>query len=575
MHQMSSCSCIPSGRILGNLDNILAHNQRQNEINEKLIRDIAARGLGRTSAEQSIESSINEIDKLTEKDNRILKTLKYDIDRANKRSTEIIRHQEQAAEAEREAKKRPLKFMAGGTKSDVYAPPEAFGEYVLQYGPRADIEQKRHNILCVSQASEKFHHSIWNYPKLRWLRPLLFPNIKEVIPTGWVGDVATGLVRSCENLDPRIPESYDADGNRISVDSNEQIGLVLSRIGDLEDTDRRVVLRRCFGLSDAEVKKVLDANEHCLIRIYLGRSSDDEELDDYWDSVSDVIMEDAPEEAEFTLFDKPLLPAFLDDIMNACEGTTGRHALQAFAREIAFGYALLHWGARLDGRGIEFLLGSSPTGVGKRLYMLDLEDCRPIGELTPRCVLDQLVPAALENDPYIPRPTTCGSIDETELRLENGWYREVFTHRSHQVYAWKVFVYYYLQASARIWEASDRDFHSGLPELFIKELKTKFFEQDAEWYADGVSDRYFASEDGAHHQTESYYAESEQGESGSQEDPEYDGDDEDDQSQDDRESFDNDQYGDDGYDSDAMDIDDSSEGEEVSDEDDDDYDDEF
>ncbi|KAG6361713.1 hypothetical protein INS49_009941 [Diaporthe citri] len=360
------------------------------------------------------------------------------------------------------------------------------------------------------------------------------------------------------------------------VDSNEHIGIVLSRIRNLEDDDRREILQRCYGLEDTEVENVLDANEHCLIRIYLGRSSDDDELDYARDSVSDSIMEDATEEAAITIFDNVNLSGYLDHIINAREGIEAKHALKAFAREIAFGYALLHWGARLDGRGVKFLLGSSPTGVGKRLYMLDFKDCRPIGELTARCVLDQLIPAAFENDPYIPRATTWGDINEKVWCMRSR--KRVFTYRSHQACAWKAFMGYYLQASAKIWEASDRDFDPCLPGIFIKELKMGFFEQDAERYVDGVSDRHLASEDGTHHQTEGYSAESEQGESGSEQDPEYYDDDEDDLSQDDqsqldRESFDNDQYGDDGYDSDAMDIDDSSEGEEDSDEDDDDYDD--
>ncbi|KAK7705847.1 hypothetical protein SLS64_007795 [Diaporthe eres] len=506
------------GRILGNLDIILADYQKQKEINEKVIRDIAARGSGRTSADQSIESLISEMDELTERDNEILKILKCDIHRANKRSAEIIRHQEQAAEAERKAKRRPLKFMVDGTKSTIYGLPESFGKYVMEVGRLKVIKQERDNTLCASQAYEKFGHLIWNDPRPLWLRPLLLPNVKEVIPTGWVKDVATGLVRPCEKLDPRIPESYDADGNRVPVDSNEQIGLVLSRIGDLGDTDRRAILGTCYGLKDAEVEKVLDENEHCLIRIYLGRSSDDDELDDCRDSVSDVIMEDPLEEDEFTLFDKPVLSGFLDRIINACGRTIARYAVNELAREIAFGHAILHWGARLDGRGIEFLLGSSPTGVGKRLYMLNFKDCRPIGDLTARCVLDQLVPAALDNDPFIPRATTWEDSDEKEWCPRSR--KLVHTYRSYQALAWQAFTGHYLEASAKIWEGSGRAFDPCLPGNFIKELKNRFFEQDAERYADGVS-------------TECHYAES-----------------------------------------DAMDIDDSSEGEEDGDEDDDDYDDE-
>lgn len=552
---------------MGNLNIILADYRKQTKHYKKLIRDIAARGSRRTPADSS------QVNELKEKDNNTSRGLKSEIRQAKNRIAQIIRHQEQAAEAKRKAKKRPLRFIADGTKSTVYELPETFGKDVIVFGTRADIYQERLNIHRVTHAVNTLGPSIWNDRRGRWLQPFLLPDVKEVVPTGWVGEVFSGLVRPCENLDPRIPGIYDKDGNRMPVDSNERIGLVLSRIGDLGDDDRRRILQRCYDLKDSELEYALYENEHFLIRIYLGRNSDDDELDDARDFVSDVIMEDAVDEAAISTVDnEPLktlnLPGYFDLIIKAC-GRRARHALKAFAREIARAYALLHWAARLDGRGIEFLLGSSPTGVGKRLYMLDFKDCRPIREPTAQCVLDQLVPAALENDPYIPIATP-GMIDEKELCKISG--KLVFTHRSQQVYTWKVFMHYYLQASARIWEASGRCFDPCLPDLFIRELKMRFFEQTVERYADAVSDRDVASEDGIHDQTEGYYADSEQGESGSKEDLEYDDDEEvdqsqDDQSQDDGDSVDNYQYGDDGYDSDAMHIDHSSEGEEDSDED--------
>lgn len=118
-------------------------------------------------------------------------------------------------------------------------------------------------------------------------------------------------------------------------------------------------------------------------------------------------------------------------------------------------------------------------------------------------------------------------------------------------------------------------FDPRLPKLFIEELKRGFFEQDAERYADGVSDHHVAWEDVAHGQTEhSDEAEIEQGEN-TRQGHESDVDDEDGQSQVDRDLFGNDDYENDEYDSDAIDSGNSSEAEEDSDvdDDDDDYDD--
>lgn len=156
---------------------------------------------------------------------------------------------------------------------------------------------------------------------------------------------------------------------------------------------------------------------------------------------------------------------------------------------------------------------------------------------------------------YIPR-ATCSMVDKVEY------------------YAWESFSKHYLEASENIWEANDHDFDPSLPRLFIEELKRGFFEQNAERYADAVSDHHVSYEDMAHDQAEqSDDAEIEQGENDSQ-DREYDVDDEDGQSQVHDDFFENDGHENEGYDSDTIESDDSLESEEGSDfEDDDDYDD--
>lgn len=468
---------------------------------DKCTRKVAASGSCILSTDQSMKSPVENVDKLNKKNNIIWQTMRSEIERAQEEMTHIVQLQNNVADEGSKAEKKPFRFIAEGTKSTVYEIPESFGGLILKVGPWAAINQERLNILRLEQAYEKVNHLIWNGSQPKWLNPLLFPVVRDIVPTGWVRDVE-GLLRPCKSLDPRIPGFYDADGNRMSVDSQDHIGLVLSRIGDLADSDRREVLETCYSPKDPHLEEVSHDNDHCLIRIYLGRISDEDQRDDIKDSASDVIMGDAADDTSitsFALLSTLNLPGYLDHIIKACGEHYARPPLESFAREIAFGYAMLHWGAGLDGRGIEFLLGMSPTGVGRRLYMLDFEDCCPIGELTARCVRDQLVPAALENDAYIPRATSSGSSDEfvvKEKRKRGRVYKvKVFTFRSHEVFVWKVFVKHYLEASWKIWEARGRDFDFGLPALFIIELKKGFFAQKVERNTNGVSNHNVASED--------------------------------------------------------------------------------
>lgn len=554
VHPMEPCSYHLSGRTLENLSNLLANCQKQIGIYQKMIGDVAARGSDTIPADRSIQLPISYIAELNAANRRLLETVNSAVHDANNRYTHIVQQQEKAAEAERKAKESPLKFIAEGNKSTVYEIPESFGRLVLKVGPLAAIDRERLNIVRLSQAY-RMHHAIWHDLGKGWLIPFLVPHVGGAPPAGWVRDVSTGLLKPSENLDPRIPGFYDAMGDRISVDSDEQVGIVLSRIGDLKGMDRRTILWMSYEMEDAKLQ-VLDENDHFLIRIYLGRKPDGDTVDH---AASD---------------DQPLstlnLPGYLDHIIKACGESkkAERRVLSTCAREIAFGYALLHWGARLDGRGIEFLLGASPSGFGMRLYMLDYEDCRPISDMTVDFVRDQLVPAALENDPYIPRPT----VDRRHMhQLQEGYGESLWLYgvTTLEAYVFRAFVMHYLEASDKIWAASAHDFDPVLPMLFIHEFMGASFGNDTETNADAHANQYVASEDGNDDD-----AESAQDASGSQEAPEHFGHNQSDQSQDDLELYDNEQHGDNGNGPDPTDTDDSSEGEEDSDEDDDDdYDD--
>lgn len=109
--------------------------------------------------------------------------------------------------------------------------------------------------------------------------------------------------------------------------------------------------------------------------------------------------------------------------------------VRALARGMGAALAVLHWAAGTDARGVEFVLGSSrrtvscapePRGLGRlppmtntgpetmwhedffyevestKLWVLDFDRVRPIG--LDEAGVKQAVEAAVENEPYLPRP---------------------------------------------------------------------------------------------------------------------------------------------------------------------------
>lgn len=486
------------------------------------------------------------------------------LQRKRHRLAHIMHHQHERREAERKAEESQLQLIANGTNSTVYAVPESFGNSVVQVGTRDVMAQKRQIYLLVQQAFEMINFSAGNRSSPSWLKPLLLPQIETFVPTGFEGDSATGLVRPCTSLNPRIPNFHGTSGKSRSVDSDDQFGIVLRRIKGLDDISRSNILGSCYGFLSPKMREALRANEHCLVRIYLGKTSDNRDLVYAEDSDSDAPMKDAAEASATTVGNESLptldLPLCLDHIITClCYLSLGlryeKQILKEFAQNIASGYAGLHWRTRLDARGIRFVLGSPPSGLGMQLYMLDFDDCRPIESLNRRCVQEQLVPAALENDPYIPR-LSCRSRCVCSLSREDEPIKACM---------WYAFKDRYLEDSVKIWEASGRDFERDLPEVFIDQLEEGFVDQGTQKLANDVSDRYVP---GAPSDVLVEYG-------GSDDEEDFENDDSDgaNQAQADHEFFESDNSGDNELDSDAMEIDDSSEQEEDSEDEEDDFDD--
>lgn len=518
------------------------------------------------SGEESIRDLERGSSEITSADILILSIAKSNeiVQRKHQRLAHIIHHQRKRIEAEKKAEKSRLRLIANGTNSTVYAVPESFGNSVIQVGTREVMERKRQIYLLVEQAFERMNFSDGNESSPSWLKPLLLPQIETLVPTGFEGDSATGLVKPCTSLNPRIPSFHGTNKKSRSVDSDDQFGIVLRRIKGLDGISRSNILEIYDGFLSPKMREALRTNKHCLVRIYLGKTSDDGDLVYARDSVSDATMKDAGE-ASTTTVDKETLPTLdlplcLDRITKYLFYLSLGHrsrekVLKGFAQIIASGYAGLHWGTRLDAREIKFVLGSPPSGLGKQLYMLDFDDCRPIENLNRRCVQEQLVPAALENDPYIPR-LSCWSRCVCLLFKEDEPIKACL---------WYAFKYRYLEDSAKIWEASGRDFERDLPRVFIDQLEKGFVDQGVQRLANGVSDRHIS---GAPSDVLAEY-----GGSDDEEDFENDGSNGANQAQAYHELFENDNSGDNEHDSDAVEIDDSSEGEEGSEDEEDDFDD--
>ncbi|KAF4972336.1 hypothetical protein FSARC_1058 [Fusarium sarcochroum] len=127
-------------------------------------------------------------------------------------------------------------------------------------------------------------------------------------------------------------------------------------------------------------------NRDCLARVYLGRRR----------------APNQPLQANFSLRNFNL---HLDQMIEM------NLPAETYARVIGQALAIIHWVANVDGYDIEFVLGgeaSGSTGKATRIWVLDFNLCSRFeistAILHPDTIIDQLVIAFFENDPYYPRP---------------------------------------------------------------------------------------------------------------------------------------------------------------------------
>lgn len=163
--------------------------------------------------------------------------------------------------------------------------------------------------------------------------------------------------------------------------------------------------------------------------------------------------------------------------LDLLEALFPRYMVRHLACRVALFLAYLHWAARYDGAGIEFVLGGKAINHGSgnseqvEMYCVGFRKCQNLTSWSAIDVQERLVPAVLKNHPFIPRP---GSED------------------------WAAWEETYLEASMLILAAawSQRDSNGRhlysfqisdaqkLPEIFIRGLELALRAQDERQNAD-------------------------------------------------------------------------------------------
>ena len=181
------------------------------------------------------------------------------------------------------------------------------------------------------------------------------------------------------------------------------------------------------------------ANRDCLLRIYMGAKS-------------------YSAGSEFSLRNFPLSLDKMEEL---------RLDVRQYAEAVAEGLAVLHWGARVNGRDVEFVLGLSrgdevgakreggngvkeEKGEKRRcvwVWVLDFNQCESI-EMNERGA-EMAVWAFWDNDPYFPRP-------------------EMGEGKSGGL--WEVFRRCYEEVSGRILEGEE-EVVKALPGLFLERVR--------------------------------------------------------------------------------------------------------
>jgi hypothetical protein len=207
----------------------------------------------------------------------------------------------------------------------------------------------------------------------------------------------------------------------------------------------------CSDLNLQEQARADKKNRDCLVRIYLGARNH---------------MGQFNTSTTFSLRNFPLSLEKMEVL--------SLDKLQ-LASSIAEALATLHWGAKIDARDVEFVLGMAPrNGVEEgniekravRGWVLDFNQCADISMDENGCV--KAAEAFWDNDPYYPRPG-CSTSSETSNSIQStnsdGTSTTAGTITDEEL--WELFQARYLEFSGRIMKKAGVKEWQALPEIFI------------------------------------------------------------------------------------------------------------
>lgn len=176
------------------------------------------------------------------------------------------------------------------------------------------------------------------------------------------------------------------------------------RIPPLPQMIRERLIDKYCPISLRDAVKATSANKCCLVRPYIGRRRHAAFRPRRWDG--------------FSLKNFPL---HLDQ-MHELDLDVG-----SYAKTMADALAMMHWHSKIDANDVEFVLASprnadltptpdecnewKPPFLGKHvMWMLDFDCCRSMS-MDDRGVT-QAVTAFFRNDPFYPRPSADGTLDQ-------------------------------------------------------------------------------------------------------------------------------------------------------------------
>lgn len=227
-----------------------------------------------------------------------------------------------------------------------------------------------------------------------------------------------------QHILPRLPPGFERCN-----------ALVSEKIQPFPGPVREAIVQRyCPGLPRTSIEQN-GANQHCLLRPYLGRRRR-------------MTSPDRPLPRSFSLCNYPL---HLDQMENL------NLSPDTYATAMAEALAFLHWSAQVDAGDVEFVLARPRSGTSHAftsdvlgphvLWVLDFDCCRDMG--MNRDGIQQAARCFWRNDPYYPRPCNPSLLGYN---------------------LWVLFKDRFLTASEEILDIEGRENDRHLPGLLIEEI---------------------------------------------------------------------------------------------------------